>query len=142
VYCAEHHVLFQQNHVGGIIMKKITAIFLCMFLHLCNAAYAEDGIVGLWRYEYNDNITLFSLMEDNTYKMVISTNDQQGATLTGKYRVSGGVIIMTENVFEGERTQDFSYSYEVNGDIAMFDDYEYVRVAKEDSAAMDIYENK
>ena len=110
-------------------------IFLCVFMLLCGAAWAEDGLIGLWRYQYNDNINLFNLMADNSYQMVISTNDQQGATLTGKYRASGNAITMTENV-DGNRKRigDFTYVYKVYGDIAVFDDENYIRVAKEDAA--------
>ena len=118
-------------------MKKLTVVFLCVFMLLCGAAYAEDGVVGLWLYEYNDNIILFDLMADNSYKMVISTNDQQGTTLTGKYKASGNVVFMTENLSEGKRIGDFSYVYEINGDIAIFDDDEYVRVSTKPLEAKD-----
>ena len=118
-------------------MKKIGAMFLCAHMLLCGAAYAEDGLVGLWRYEYNDNLILFNLMADNTYTMVISTNDQQGTTLTGRYRASGNAIFMTENLSGGKRIGDFSYVYEINGDIAIFDDDEYVRVSTKPLEAKD-----
>ena len=114
-------------------MKKFGAflLFLCM---LCTAAVAQDGLVGLWRWEYNDNITLFHFMADGTYKMVISTNDQQGSIMSGKYKVSGNTLVMTENVYEGERSNDFSYVYSISGDTAMFGDYECVRVPEKDVA--------
>ena len=116
---------------------QMRCIFVLLVCVICAAfpASAEDGLVGLWRYEYNDNITFFNLTADNNYEMVI-TSYPHISTLTGKYTVSGSEIVMTETVSASERVGDFSYIYKIYGDLAMFGDYRYFRVAQEDAVAL------
>ncbi len=111
-------------------MKKISTLFLCAFMLLAAAwtACADDGLVGLWRYEYNDHVVLFNFMADGTYQEIISTNDEQGQVMNGKYKVSGNELLITDNAFKGQLIGDFSYTFKVAGDKATLGEYECVRI--------------
>ena len=119
------------------MFKQMRCILVLLVCVICafSPASAEEGLVGLWRYEYNDNITLFNLMADNTYEMVI-TSYPHISKFTGKYSVAGSEIVMTENVSGDERADDFTTIYKIYGDMAMFGSYKYFRVAKEDAAGL------
>ena len=93
--------------------------------------------VGLWRYVEGTDLDLFSLYADGTFQRDVCDLKLKACDVaTGQYNVSDGKIAFTKVVYYRVPMDDFSYSFEISGDIAVIDGNSYSRIPEKDAASV------
>ncbi|MCL1941543.1 MAG: hypothetical protein FWG09_06325, partial [Synergistaceae bacterium] len=101
-------------------MKKIIyfALILTFLAASCGSAAAADPWVGLWRNAALTKVGLYSLNADGTFEFrLFHLDGKKEDIVSGKYKVAGDKINMTDRIHNGTKIGDFSPDFGVDGDM-------------------------
>jgi len=123
-------------------MKKLITLALCIFVFLsllsgCKIEAAAAPWVGLWRNADHKAVSLYSINEDGTFNFQIFSLKSVRQAVSGKYKVSGNKITMSDRVYEGNKVGDVELTLEIIGsDTLALGNERCDRVPEKDAAAL------
>ncbi|MCL1876308.1 MAG: hypothetical protein FWF87_08645 [Synergistaceae bacterium] len=119
-------------------MKKlhIIALIITLLAASCGLA-AADQWVGLWRNASLNVVGLYSLNADGTFEFrLFHLDGKKEDIVTGKYKVAGDKINMTDRIHNGTKIGDFSPDFGVDGNMVMIAGELSRRVSEKDAEAV------
>lgn len=89
----------------------------------------EGGVVGVWRFEGDEDVEILILNADDTFEMGIYYKDGKGVIVEGEYIIAKGLLTMTNVLANGKKTdKDIDYTFEQDGDTVLLDGFKFMRV--------------
>jgi predicted nucleic acid-binding Zn ribbon protein len=100
--------------------------------------YDNSPLYGVWRYVSDDEVSVCVFYADDTFKAEMYYYDGELITsISGKFNISGDEILMTDVRHSGSlQRENYTYDFEIYGDIMSIDGIEYERVPYEDTEAI------
>lgn len=84
--------------------------------------------VGLWRVEDEDEIVFFYLKAGGEFRSEGHFDDGTSFWITGKYKVSGGYLIMSNILYDGVAEEDTTFTISISGNTAIINTITFFRV--------------